>query len=116
MGRVALTVNGLDSVCDFYGRGVGLQLRRRNGETAELRAGNDILLEMRRNASARRRSPRQAGLFHTTFLLPTREGSLSSRPTSDGWTQRFCFTRQHLVMSAGAFDFALYYFPFGWNE
>jgi catechol 2,3-dioxygenase len=49
-----------------------LHLLRHDGETAELGAGNDVLLELGRNASARRRSPREAGLFHTAFLLPTR--------------------------------------------
>jgi catechol 2,3-dioxygenase len=72
MGRVALTVNDLDGVRDFYERRVGLHLLRHDGETAELGAGNDVLLELRRNASARRRSPREAGLFHTALLLPTR--------------------------------------------
>lgn len=72
MGRVALTVNDLDRVADFYERAVGLHRLRRDGETAQLGAGNTVLLELRRDASARRRSPREAGLFHTAFLLPAR--------------------------------------------
>ena len=72
MGRVALTVNDLDGVRGFYERTVGLHVLRSDGETADLGAGDDVLLELRRDPSARRRSPREAGLFHTAFLLPTR--------------------------------------------
>ena len=72
MGRVALTVNDLDSVSAFYQRAVGLHLLRGDSEWAELGAGAAVLLELRRDKAARRRSPREAGLFHTAFLLPTR--------------------------------------------
>ncbi|PXW54039.1 VOC family protein [Chelatococcus asaccharovorans] len=72
MGRVALTVNDLDSVSAFYQRAVGLHLLRGDGETAELGAGEAVLLELRRDKAARRRSAREAGLFHTAFLLPSR--------------------------------------------
>ncbi|CAH1688146.1 Catechol-2,3-dioxygenase [Hyphomicrobiales bacterium] len=72
MGRVALTVNDLDSVSAFYQRVVGLHLLRGDSEYAELGIGDAVLLELRRDKAARRRSPREAGLFHTAFLLPTR--------------------------------------------
>ncbi|MDR6284923.1 catechol 2,3-dioxygenase [Methylopila jiangsuensis] len=80
MGRVALTVNDLDRVTAFYERAVGLHLLRRDAATAELGAGDAVLLELRRDAAARRRSPREAGLFHTAFLLP-------SRPALARWVQ-----------------------------
>ncbi|MBB3773440.1 catechol 2,3-dioxygenase [Angulomicrobium tetraedrale] len=72
MGRVALTVNDLDRVADFYVRAVGLAPLRRDGESAQLGAGDEVLLELRQDRAARRRSPREAGLFHTAFLLPER--------------------------------------------
>ncbi|MDQ0512467.1 VOC family protein [Ancylobacter amanitiformis] len=72
MGRVALTVNDLDRVADFYVRAVGLAPLRRDGETAWLGAGDEVLIELRQDRAARRRSPREAGLFHTAFLLPER--------------------------------------------
>lgn len=72
MGRVALTVHDLDKVGTFYRQAVGLHLLRQDGEVAELGAGNDVLLELRRDTAARRASPREAGLFHTAFLLPSR--------------------------------------------
>lgn len=72
MGRVVLIVNDLDKVRTFYETAVGLHLLRREGESAELGAGSDVLLELRSDRSARRRTPREAGLFHVAFLLPTR--------------------------------------------
>lgn len=72
MGRVALTVHDLDKVGTFYRQVVGLHLLKQDGEVAELGAGNDVLLELRRDTAARRASPREAGLFHTAFLLPSR--------------------------------------------
>ncbi len=70
--RVVLTVNDLDRVADFYHRSVGLDVVGCDAARAELGCGGDVLLELRRDASARRRSPREAGLFHTAFLLPAR--------------------------------------------
>lgn len=72
MGRVALTVNDLDKAGAFYEQAVGLHRLGADGETARYGAGSQVLLELRRDAAARRRSPREAGLFHTAFLLPTR--------------------------------------------
>ncbi|MBE9603367.1 VOC family protein [Acetobacteraceae bacterium H6797] len=72
MGRVVLTVHDLDQVADFYQRALGLHLLHREGDTARLGAGEATLLELRRDTAARARSPREAGLFHTAFLLPHR--------------------------------------------
>lgn len=72
MGRVALTVHDLDKVGDFYQRAAGLRLLSRDGESARLGAGGETLLELRLDKAARRRSSREAGLFHTAFLLPSR--------------------------------------------
>ncbi|GGF86680.1 ring-cleaving dioxygenase [Azorhizobium oxalatiphilum] len=72
MGRVVLTVNDLDQVAAFYETAVGLHRLKGDGESVELGAGGTVLLELRRDAHARRRSPKEAGLFHTAFLLPTR--------------------------------------------
>ncbi len=72
IGRVVLTVNDLDAVSSFYRQVVGLHLLRGDAASVELGAGGKTLLELRRDISARRRSPREAGLFHTAFLLPSR--------------------------------------------
>lgn len=72
LGRVVLTVNDLPNVRAFYEQTMGLHTLRQDGITAELGVGSDVLLELRQDASARRRSLREAGLFHTAFLLPSR--------------------------------------------
>ena len=72
MGRVALTVNDLEGTSAFYRQAVGLHPLDADAGTVRLGAGDTVLLELRRDASARRRSQREAGLFHTAFLLPTR--------------------------------------------
>ena len=72
IGQVVLTVHDLDTVGRFYQHVVGLD--RLGGDASEVRlgAGNVVLLVLRRDIHARFRSPRDAGLFHTAFLLPTR--------------------------------------------
>lgn len=72
MGRVALTVNDLDTVGGWYEKAVGLAPLARDGETATYGAGDRVLLELRADKAARRRLPREAGLFHTAFLMPSR--------------------------------------------
>jgi catechol 2,3-dioxygenase len=72
IGKVTLTVNDLDRVSGFYQEAVGLHLLRNDASTAELGVDGKTLLELRRDTTARRRSPREAGLFHTAFLLPSR--------------------------------------------
>lgn len=90
MGRVALTVNDLEKVGDFYEKAVGLHLLRRDGETAAYGAEGRVLLELRGDKAARRRSPREAGLFHTAFLLPSRAGLAR-------WTRHAIDTRTPVV-------------------
>ncbi len=72
MGRVALTVNDLNRVSDWYQSAVGLHLLDKDGESARLGAGDEVLLELRQDKAARQRNPREAGLYHTAFLLPER--------------------------------------------
>lgn len=72
MGRVALTVHDLDAVGAFYEHTVGLHRLSQDGESARYGTPTDTLIELRRDPDARRRSPREAGLFHTALLLPTR--------------------------------------------
>jgi catechol 2,3-dioxygenase len=72
VGKVTLTVQDLDRVSAFYQQAVGLHLLKGDAATAELGVEGRTLLELRRDTAARRRSPREAGLFHTAFLLPSR--------------------------------------------
>lgn len=70
--HVALTVRDLPAMTAFYCDALGLAQLGGDGETARLGAGDSTLLELRRDSAARPRDPRQAGLFHTAFLLPDR--------------------------------------------
>ncbi len=90
MGRVILTVNDLDAVAGFYRSVLGLELLRSDGTVAELGAGSDVLLELRQDRAARRAGLREAGLFHTAFLLPTR-GDLAR------WVKHAAATRAPVV-------------------
>lgn len=73
MGRVVLTVNDLNKVGAFYEKAVGLHRLSSDGTAALYGTGSSALLELREDKAARRRSPREAGLFHTAFLLPSRQ-------------------------------------------
>ncbi|SPH16954.1 Catechol-2,3-dioxygenase [Defluviimonas aquaemixtae] len=72
IGRVALTVNDIATVAAFYETLLGLDALSSDGELRTLGAGGRTLLELRSDPAARRASPREAGLFHTAFLLPAR--------------------------------------------
>lgn len=71
--RVALTVRDLQAVGRWYEETVGLHRLGGDAEQASYgTAGGTPLLELRRDTAARRASPRDAGLFHTAFLLAER--------------------------------------------
>lgn len=72
IGRVRLTVKDLTRVADFYARALGLEKLSSDRAEVTLGAGNKALVELRADPVARERSPREAGLFHTAFLMPTR--------------------------------------------
>jgi catechol 2,3-dioxygenase len=72
IGRVALTVNDLPMLAGFYQSTLGLTRLSGDGETVTLGAGDRALLVLREDRAARRTSPREAGLFHTAFLMPSR--------------------------------------------
>lgn len=72
IGTVRLTVNDLAKVSDFYARAIGLEKLGGDGTTTRLGAGDRVLLELTQDRAARKSSPREAGLFHTAFLLPSR--------------------------------------------
>ncbi|SMG36186.1 VOC family protein [Paracoccus sp. J56] len=71
VSRVALIVNDLDRVGDYYRSVIGLERISGSGKETVLGAAGLPLVELRQDRAARHR-PREAGLFHTAFLLPDR--------------------------------------------
>jgi catechol 2,3-dioxygenase len=72
IGTVTLVVHDLEQLSRFYQEVIGLALLQRDETVAVLGAGAVPLLTLRKDLAARRWSPREAGLFHTAFLLPSR--------------------------------------------
>jgi catechol 2,3-dioxygenase len=72
IGKVTLMVRDLDRVTRFYQDVIGLEVLQQDPKVVRLGAGATVLLELRQDSHARLRSPREAGLFHTAFLLPGR--------------------------------------------
>jgi catechol 2,3-dioxygenase len=72
VARVALVVNDLAAVARFYEGALGLERLGSDGGTVRLGAGGRALLELRGDPAAPRAGRREAGLFHTAFLLPSR--------------------------------------------
>jgi catechol 2,3-dioxygenase len=72
LGPVELAVSDLDRSVGFYERSLGLQLQRRDGDTAAMGAGGEELVVLVEEAGARP-GGRQAGLYHFALLFPARE-------------------------------------------
>ncbi|GAA0200005.1 VOC family protein [Haladaptatus pallidirubidus] len=72
IGRVALCVNDLDRISEFYEHVVGLELQSKNEGEAILGAGGVPLLELVADADATERTRDETGLFHTAFLVSSR--------------------------------------------
>jgi catechol 2,3-dioxygenase len=69
---VGLRVRDLDRLTSFYRDVLGLFLLDRSEERAVLGAGGVPLLELEHRAHAKPDDHREAGLYHTAFLMPTR--------------------------------------------
>ena len=72
IGRVRLIVRDLPRVADFYATALGLEKLSADASQVTLGAGNRALVVLHADKAARVASPREAGLFHTAFLLPKR--------------------------------------------
>lgn len=72
IGSVVLTVRDLARVAGFYEDLLGLT--RLSSDGSEIRLGSEgrELITLRGDAAARQASRREAGLFHTAFLMPSR--------------------------------------------
>jgi len=67
-----MIVRDLDRLIAYYRQMLGLAVLDHTPERASLGAGDVTLLELSRKPDALADDPREAGLYHTAFLMPTR--------------------------------------------
>ncbi len=72
MGAVGLAVRDLDRLTAYYRDLLGLAVQTRDPGRTVLGVGDVPLLELTHRPAARPDDPREAGLYHTAFLMPTR--------------------------------------------
>ena len=72
IGRVALLVNDLSRMVEFYTTVIGLDIQHQEDAQATLGAGNEPLLSLFADPTASKRERSETGLFHTAFLVPSR--------------------------------------------
>ena len=72
IGTVTIKVRDLDAVSGFYQRILGLTPVAESGATVTLCANGTPMVTLRGDPALSPRDPRQAGLFHTAFLMPSR--------------------------------------------
>ncbi|WP_246663197.1 VOC family protein [Rhizobium sp. WL3] len=72
LGSVRLRVRDLVGMAEFYRTAIGLQLIGEDKSEVILGSGSRPLLVLRGDPGLSRRDPREAGLFHIAFLLPSR--------------------------------------------
>lgn len=72
IGTVRLRVRDLETVSAFYRNVLGLAPVRIGNDSVTLGSGGTPLVELAGDPALAPPDPRQAGLFHTAFLMPTR--------------------------------------------
>jgi catechol 2,3-dioxygenase len=72
VGAVGMAVRDLDRLTVYYRDTLGLTVQQRTPKVAVLGAGGAALLELIQKPDALPDDPREAGLYHTAFLMPTR--------------------------------------------
>jgi catechol 2,3-dioxygenase len=72
IGAVALAVRDLDRLAAFYRDVIGFAVLDRGTDTATLGAGGVPIVHLTHRPDAKPDDPREACLYHTAFLMPTR--------------------------------------------
>jgi len=72
IGAVGMVVRDLDRLTAYYRDMLGLTVHEQTRGTAKLGAGGVTLLELTHRPDALPDDTREAGLYHTAFLMPTR--------------------------------------------
>jgi catechol 2,3-dioxygenase len=73
VAKVGLRSRDAATLAGFYQQALGLEQMDGSARTARLGAGGRVLLEIEQVDGLRPDDGRSAGLFHTAFLLPTRQ-------------------------------------------
>lgn len=73
VARVGLKAREAPALARYYAQTLGLAELSRDGGTIVLGAGGRPLLVIDQDSAALPDDPREAGLFHTAFLLPSRQ-------------------------------------------
>ena len=94
IGAVGLIVRDLDRIADYYRNLLGLSALSREKDTVRLGTDGMTLIELTQRPDAKPDDPREAGLYHTAFLMPT-------RADLGRWVRRIAATR---VPVSGASD------------
>src|SRR6201987_5213406 len=72
IGAVGMVVRDLDRITAYYRDVLGLTVQEHTRQVAILGVGGVALLELIHRPDALPDDPREAGLYHTAFLMPTR--------------------------------------------
>ena len=72
IGTVGMAVRNLELLTAYYRDMLGLTVLERTKDSVRLGAGGVALLELNHKPDALPHDPREAGLYHTAFLMPTR--------------------------------------------
>ncbi|MGB6538021.1 MAG: VOC family protein [Xanthobacteraceae bacterium] len=72
VGAVGIKVRDLDRLAAYYRDMLGLTVQEHTRHAVILGAGGATLLELVHRSDALPDDPREAGLYHTAFLMPTR--------------------------------------------
>jgi catechol 2,3-dioxygenase len=97
--RVALRVTDLDRMVAFYRDVIGLSVLSRTDEGATLGPPQRQLLELIADPDAADRGRSETGLFHTAFLVPTRQALADALVRIERHTQ-LTGASDHLVSEA----------------
>jgi catechol 2,3-dioxygenase len=73
IGTIGLIARDLDRLTEFYRGLLGLTVIERTDRRARLGVAGVTLIEIEHHPHAKPDDPREAGLYHTAFLMPTRQ-------------------------------------------
>jgi catechol 2,3-dioxygenase len=72
IGAIGLKVRDMDRLTGFYRDALGLAVIDRDKDSAALGTGGVPLVHLEHQPGAKPDDPREAGLYHTAFLMPSR--------------------------------------------